>query len=89
MFDSTPLSVPQKIGVVLGGFLVGAATAFVTSIVGCLLGIAVDWFALHTQLIHLAEYQSWLPVIGLFYGFYIGVVAGLIVWWRFCAKRFR
>jgi len=87
MFDSLPLTTPQKIGVVLYGFLAGAATAVATSFAGCTLGIAVVVFARYTKLLSLGEYQPWLPLAGAEYGFVIGVVIGLIVWCRFCFKR--
>jgi len=80
MFESTPLSTPQKIGVVLLGLLACVGTAVVTSIVGCLLGIAIEL---------ITRQGGWLPLIGLFYGFYAGILIGLIVWWRFCVKRLR
>jgi MFS superfamily sulfate permease-like transporter len=88
MFDSLPLTTPQKIGVVLYGFLAGAATAVATSLAGCMLGIAVVVFARYTRL-SLGEYQPWLPLAGAEYGFFIGIVIGLIVWRRVCKNRLR
>jgi hypothetical protein len=41
------------------------------------------------QLIHLGEYQPWLPIIGLEYGFFLGIVFGVIVGWKVCASRLR
>jgi hypothetical protein len=46
-------------------------------------------FAQYTQLIHLGEYQPWLPIIGLEYGFFLGIVFGVIVGWKVCASRLR
>lgn len=88
MFDSTPLSIQQKIGVVILGLFAGAATAVATSVVGCLIGIAIALCGRY-GLYSLGEYQGWLPLMGLLYGFYAGIVIGLIVWWRFCIRRFR
>lgn len=84
-----PLSVPQKIGVVLYGFAAGLAAAIGTSIAGCLMGVVLALIDDNIGLIHLGEARPWMPITGLFYGFYIGIVVGLIVWWRVCASRFR
>jgi uncharacterized membrane protein len=86
MFDSTPLSIQQKVGVIILGFFAGAATAVAASVVGCLIGIAIALCG-RNGLFSLGEYQGWLPLIGMSYGFYAGVIIGLIVCWRFCTKR--
>jgi hypothetical protein len=88
MFDSTPLSIQQKLGVVILGLFAGAATAVGTSLAGLLIGIAIALVGRY-GLYSLGESQGWLPLIGMLYGFYAGIVVGLIVWWRFCTKRLR
>jgi hypothetical protein len=75
-------SVPQKIGIVIYGLAVGLCTALGTSAVLLLLGIAISLFAQSTGWIHLGEYQPWLPMIGLEYGFFLGVILGAFVCWR-------
>ena len=44
-------------------FLVGVATSLIGN---------MGW-------IHLGEYQPWLPLIGLEYGFPLGIIIGVIV----------
>jgi hypothetical protein len=88
MFDSTPLGIQQKIGVVILGFIAGVATAVGVSVLGCLLGFAVGICGEH-GLWSLGEYQGWLPIIGALYGFYGGILVGLVVWWKFCIRRLR
>jgi len=84
-----PLSTPQKIGVILYGLVVGVCTDLVTSAALCLLGVAISLFAEYTQLIHLGEAQPWLPIAGLEYGFFLGILLGVIVDWKVCASRLR
>lgn len=80
-------SVPQKIGIVIYGLVAGLCTAVGTSAVLLVLGIAVSLFAQSTGWIHLGEYQPWLPMIGLEYGFFLGIVLGAIVCWRVWRSR--
>jgi hypothetical protein len=84
-----PLSFPQKVGVILYGLVVGACTALVTSAALCLLGVVISLFAQYTGIIHLGEYQPWLPIVGLEYGFFLGIVFGVIVGVKVCASRLR
>jgi|SRR6185369_11020313 len=83
-----PLSGPQKVGVVGYGFVVGAATAIGISLGACLLGFAIALLSSRLGF-DLGETGAWLPIIGLFYGFGVGVIVGLVVWWRVCANRLR
>ena len=84
-----PLSFPQKVGVVLYGFAAGTATAIGTSVAGCLVGVVLALIDDKVGVIHLGEARPWVPIAGLFYGFYIGVLIGLVVWWKVCANRLR
>jgi hypothetical protein len=79
-----PLSTPQKIGVIFYGLVIGVCTALVTSVALCLLGLAISLFAQY-----LGESQPWLPIAGLEYGFFLGIVLGVIVGWKVCASRLR
>lgn len=78
---------PQKIGIVIYGLAAGLCTAFGTSAVLLALGIAISLFAQSTGWIHLGEYQPWLPLIGLEYGFFLGIVIGAFVCWKVCRSR--
>ena len=44
----------------------------------CLLGVAASLLG-NMGWIHLGEYQPWLPLIGLEYGFPLGVIVGVVV----------
>jgi hypothetical protein len=66
------LKKPIRVGIIVLGvavrtsgalFLLGVATTFVGN---------MGW-------IHLGEYQPWLPLAGLEYGFILGIIIGVIV----------
>lgn len=71
---STLLAALRKVGIILG-------TAVMTSAVSCLVGVGLS-LAGNSGWIHLGEYQPWLPIIGLEYGFILGIILGMIVWKR-------
>jgi len=56
---------------VLGVAVLTSAGLFLLGVATSLLG-NMGW-------IHLGEYQPWLPLIGLEYGFPLGVIIGVIV----------
>jgi hypothetical protein len=68
------LSALQKIGIIFGIGLIMSAASFLIGVGFALAG--------NRGLIHLGEYQPWLPLIGLEYGFVVGLVLGVIVWRR-------
>ncbi|MDR3762561.1 MAG: hypothetical protein P4M01_00545 [Acidobacteriota bacterium] len=70
------------------GFLAGVATVIATAMAGLLIGLLLALLA-SAGFISLGEVGGWILIIGLFYGFYVGIVIGLIVWVRFCWVRFR
>jgi hypothetical protein len=82
-------STPQKVGIIVYGLMAGVCTALVTSAASLLLGIAISLFAQSTGWIHLGEYQPWLPIIGLEYGFLFGIILGVIVCWKAIKSRLR
>ncbi len=49
-----------------------------TSVALFLLGVAAT-FAGNMGWVHLGDYQPWLPLAGLEYGFVLGIVIGVIV----------
>lgn len=61
----------RGIRIVLGVAVLTSATLFLVGVAATLLG-NMGW-------IHLGEYQPWLPLIGLEYGFPFGIVIGVIV----------
>jgi len=83
-----PRNALQKIGVVIYGLMAGVGTALGTSAAFLVLGIAISLFAQSTGWIHLGEYQPWLPVIGMEYGFFLGLVIGAFVCWKLWRTRF-
>jgi len=64
----------RKVGIILG-------TAVVTSAASSLAGVALT-LAGNSGWLHLGEYQPWLPLIGLEYGFLLGIVLGVIIYKR-------
>jgi hypothetical protein len=80
-------SFPQKIGIVIYGLAVGVFTALGTSAVLTGMGVAISLFAQSTGWIHLGVYQPWLPMIGLEYGFFLGIFIGAFVCWKVCRSR--
>lgn len=67
----------RKAGIVLGGAVLTAASLFLLGAATSLVG-DMGW-------IHLGENQPWLPLIGLEYGFPLGIIIGAIV----ASKRLR
>lgn len=61
----------RKIGIVFGAGLITSAASFLVGI-GLALAGNQGW-------IHLGEYQPWLPLIGLEYGFVVGLAFGVIL----------
>jgi hypothetical protein len=66
------LSALRKVGIILGTAVITSATSFLVGVAFSLAGNK-GW-------IHLGEYQPWLPIIGLEYGFFLGIVLGVIIW---------
>lgn len=61
-------------------FLIGAGSFFVA--------IAISWLSQALRW-HLGEYQMWLPIIGLEYGFLLGLIPAVIIARRFYRSRTR
>ena len=64
------MKVIRIVGIVFGAAVLTSVTLF-------LLGAATSLIG-NTGLIHLGEYQPWLPLIGLEYGFPLGIFIGII-----------
>jgi len=73
------LTALRKVGIILG-------TAVVTSAGSFLVGAALS-LAGNSGWVHLGEYQPWLPLIGLEYGFLLGIVLGVIIYKRKSRSR--
>ena len=84
---TSPQSTLQKIGIVIYGLAVGVGTALGTSAAFLVLGTAISLFAQSTGWIHLGEYQPWLPIIGMEYGFFLGLAIGAFVCWKVWRTR--
>ncbi len=77
---------PQKVGAVVYGLVAGFSTALATSAALPLVGLAFS-LAGNMGWIHLGEYQPWLPLIGMEYGFLLRLVLGGFVCWRVWRSR--
>jgi hypothetical protein len=75
----------EKIGFGFYMLAVSIGTALLTSAACLVLGIAISLTAQAIGWIHPGEYQPWLPIIGLEYGFLLGIVVGAFV----CCKVWR
>jgi hypothetical protein len=65
------MKIVRKVATALGAGVLTSAALFLLGIATSLLG-NLGW-------IHLGEYQPWLPLIGLEYGFPLGIIIGVIV----------
>ncbi len=79
---------PQKIGVVLYGLAAGVGATVLPSAALFLVGLAFSLMG-NAGWIHLGEYQPWLPLAGLEYGFFLGIIIGAVVCWKVCRSRLR
>ena len=79
---------PQKIGVVLYGLAAAVGATVLTSAALFLVGLAFSLMG-NAGWIHLGEYQPWLPLAGLEYGFFLGIIIGAVVCWKVCRSRLR
>jgi len=83
-----PYSERLNIRIVLHGLRVGAATTVLTTAVAFLVGVIAST-AGNMGLVHLGEYQPWLPIIGLEYGLVAGVIFGIVATVVACRSRLR
>jgi hypothetical protein len=82
----TPLSVPQKAGVIFYGLTIGVCAVVATEVALVVLAFVV------LEVLHLAGNNGgggWFVVGIAFDGFYVGIVVGAIVCWRVCRSRLR
>ncbi len=66
--------------IIIHGVQTALRTAVITSFLCFLLGIGVT-LAGNLRLLHLGASQPWYPVIGLEYGFVLGLFIGVIQAW--------
>ena len=69
--EEDALKVIRNVGVVFGVAVLTSATLFLLGVATSLVG-NMGW-------VPLGEYQPWLPLIGLEYGFPLGIFVGVIV----------
>jgi len=84
---TSPQNALQKIGIIIYGLAAGVGAALGTSAAFLVLGIAISLIVQSTGWIHLGEYQPWLPIIGLEYGFFLALVIGAFVSWKVWRTR--
>lgn len=78
----------SKMGILLRGFAKGIGIAILTSAVLFVFGLALSLMG-NAGWIHLGQDQPWMPLIGLVYGFPIGLLIGAVVCWKHCRSRLR
>ena len=86
MFGTLSDSTPQKIGIISWGLLAGCGTTLLTCLLLCLLGF-IPSLLVSAGWMQPTELQAWLPIAGLIYGVFPGLVIGATVCWRFCRSR--
>ena len=74
---------PTAFRLFLRGLASGAGAAILTSAGLFVVGLALSLMG-NAGWIHLGEAQPWMPLIGLEYGFFLGIIIGAIVCWRVC-----
>ena len=87
--DNLPLRTSEKIGIVIYGLAAGLGTAFAFSIGLLVLGTASSLTAQSTRWFYLGDYHPWLPLIGLEYGFFLGLIIGAFICWKVWQARFK
>jgi hypothetical protein len=63
---------------IIKAFAITVGVAALTSVVLFLLGLAASLLG-NMGWIHLGEYQPWLPIAGLEYGFPLGIMIGVVL----------
>jgi len=84
-----PLSVPQKVGVVFYGLAIGVCALMATTVASVILAFLVSAFLTVAHLAGKDGGAAFLVLQAAFYGFYAGIVVGMIVCWRVCRSRLR
>jgi len=82
-----PLSVPQKVGVILYGLAIGVCALMATAVAFVILALL---FVAFLTVAHLSGNDgggAFLVAQAAIYGFFAGIVVGMIVCWRVCRSR--
>jgi len=82
-----PLSVPQKVGVIFYGLVIGVCAVMATMVASVILGCLVSVFLVVTHLAGNNGGGGFFLAEATFYGFYLGIVVGMIVCWRVLRSR--
>lgn len=78
----------RKLGIVARGIAAGIGATLLTSAGLFVVGMTLSLMG-NAGWIHLGEDQPWLPIAGLEYGFFLGLILGAAVCWRVCHSMFR
>jgi hypothetical protein len=78
----------RKVWNVVYAVIASLCVAFLIGVGLFLLGAAIAWLSGPLGW-RLGEYQAWLPLIGLEYGFVLGLIPGAIIGRRFYRSRMR
>jgi hypothetical protein len=84
-----PLSVPQKVGVIFYGLAIGLLALMATTVAFVLVAFLVSAFFTVTHLSSNDGGGGFFVALSAFYGFYAGIVVGIIVCWRVWHSRLR
>jgi len=84
-----PLTVPQKVGVVFYGLAIGVCALVATTVAAVILSFLVCVFLTVAHLASNDGGAAFLILQAAIYGFYAGIVVGMIVCWRVCRSRLR
>jgi hypothetical protein len=66
-----PSNALHKLGIILAAGVLTSATSLLVALAA--------WFGANKGWFQLGEYGPWLPLIGLEYGFLLGIVIGVII----------
>lgn len=78
-----------KVRIVVVGLAAGIGTWLGTCVAGLLVGVVLLVVAGYVELGMSSNTRTWLPLLGMVYGSYAGIVLGAVVWWRVSARRLR
>jgi hypothetical protein len=84
-----PLSVPQKVGVIFYGVAIGVCALIATMLAFVLLAFQASVFLIISHLAGNDGGTAFLILQAAIYGFYAGIVVGMIACWHVWRSRLR